>query len=290
MLYHYTSLNGLLGILRSRSIWATHASYLNDASEFFHGLAFAKQQAGAIFEEDDYVAAFGWAVRHALEGIDVGDLYIASFSQKADLLSQWRGYCPAGGGVCLGFDVKTVRAFCAASGFRLEPCRYEHDDQRRQVFELVEQCYSRFPQPKMTRADYGQLETSAKVDADIEYRERASAGPGKRQADAATAWLCTALSELAPLFKNQGFHEEAEWRIVANQPSKAIHFRPTASYLAPYVELNILGGEMAGALREIIVGPNPNQERCEASVQMLLASSEISGVEVKTSPLPFNVW
>jgi hypothetical protein len=32
-LYHYTGLDGLVGIVTDRAIWATDARYLNDASE-----------------------------------------------------------------------------------------------------------------------------------------------------------------------------------------------------------------------------------------------------------------
>ena len=33
MLYHYTSLEGLLGVINSKSIWASHCKYLNDSLE-----------------------------------------------------------------------------------------------------------------------------------------------------------------------------------------------------------------------------------------------------------------
>jgi hypothetical protein len=54
-LYHYTSLTGIIGILQTRFIWATNALCLNDASEFSHGLDFAKQVAESIFIEDKYL-------------------------------------------------------------------------------------------------------------------------------------------------------------------------------------------------------------------------------------------
>lgn len=289
-LYHYTSLSGIIGILRSHSIWATHASYLNDASEFFHGLDFAKQVAGGIFMEDDYLEAFGWAVRHGLETISADDLYVASFSQKADLLSQWRGYCPAGAGVCLGFGFDYLSDFCEARGYRLEQCIYEHDQQVQHVERLVTECLERFPKPALSRSDFEKLDSKGRVNAVIDYRLRTSEGPDKPQADAAVDWLCAELSELAPLFKNEGFHEESEWRIVVKEPSELVQFRACPSYLAPYVELEVLSGDGVPALREVIVGPNPNLRRCESSIRMFLDSLGIGDVEVKTSPLPFNSW
>lgn len=289
-LYHYTSLNGVLGILRSRGIWATHASYLNDASEFFHGLQFAKRIAGGIFMQDDYLAAFGWAVRHALEALSANDLYVASFSEKADLLSQWRGYCPSGAGLCLGFDVDHLMSFCQLKGYTLEQCIYKHSDQINKVELLVNKCFDQFPKPCLTRGDYEKLDSKERVNADFDYRFQISEGAEKTQADAAVEWLCVEISKLAPLFKNEGFYEEAEWRIVAKEPKEDVHFRANSSYLAPYVELQILSSAAEHALHEVIIGPNPNQHRCESSVKLLLASHGLRKVKVVMSSLPFNSW
>lgn len=289
-IYHYTSLIGILGILKSRSIWATHAYYLNDSSEFFHGLEFAKQIAGTIFTEDDFLAAFGWAVRHGLEAVSADDLYVASFSEKADLLSLWRGYCPAGAGVCLGFDFEHLKNFCQARGYRLEQSIYEQKQQIQKVKSLVNQCFDRFPKPALTRSEYERLESYGKIDVDINYRLRTTEGKDKPQADVAVNWLCTEISKVAPLFKNEGFHEESEWRIVAEKPIEAVQFRATASYIASYIELSVFNNAAVSSLREVIVGPNPNQHRCVSSIQMLLNSYGLGDVEVKRSPLPFNIW
>ena len=44
LLYHYTTQAGLIGILESKSIWATHGLYLNDASELRLGIEMFKQR------------------------------------------------------------------------------------------------------------------------------------------------------------------------------------------------------------------------------------------------------
>ena len=38
ILYHYTSPAGLLGIVKSRSLWASGIHYLNDSSEYRHAV------------------------------------------------------------------------------------------------------------------------------------------------------------------------------------------------------------------------------------------------------------
>jgi hypothetical protein len=92
-LYHYTSVNGLRGIIDSGNIWATHLGFLNDLSE-----------GRAALEDEAYRARLAETDRRS-------PLFIASFcrhqephQQKNGLLSQWRGYAGEGGGYCVVFD------------------------------------------------------------------------------------------------------------------------------------------------------------------------------------------
>ena len=70
MLYHYTSLQGLIGIISNSSIWCSHCEYLNDSSEFNQAIDFAKIASGSIFMDDDYLASRGYAIRHAIENME----------------------------------------------------------------------------------------------------------------------------------------------------------------------------------------------------------------------------
>jgi hypothetical protein len=236
------------------------------------------------------LAAFGWALLHGLEAVSADDLYVASFSEKADLLSQWRGYCPAGAGLCLGFDFDRMMNFCHSSGYRLNQCIYEHGKQIQQIEALVNECLERCPKPPLARADYESLDAEGQVNVEINYMIQTSEGPDKPQFEAAVSWLCAELSELAPLFKNEGFHEESEWRIVAKCPKVPVKFRASSSYIAPYVELAILSDPADSGLREVIVGPNPNQLRCKYSIKKLLDACGLGDVVVRTSSLPLNSW
>jgi hypothetical protein len=92
-LYHYTSVNGLRGIIDSGNVWATHLGFLNDLSE--GKAALADEAYRARLEETDKRSP----------------LFIASFcrhqephQQRNGLLSQWRGYAGEGGGYCVVFD------------------------------------------------------------------------------------------------------------------------------------------------------------------------------------------
>jgi hypothetical protein len=51
-LYHYTTAEGLVGIVRDRKLWATDIFHLNDRREFIHGIKLAVEelQRDGIYE------------------------------------------------------------------------------------------------------------------------------------------------------------------------------------------------------------------------------------------------
>jgi hypothetical protein len=105
-LYHYTSLQGMMGIVESQTLWATDARYLNDAKE----LIWAKEVFGQALiaaethseAERDFVATLNNT--HGLS--DIGfRVFCTSFSEADDDLGQWRGYgSGTDGGVSLGIS------------------------------------------------------------------------------------------------------------------------------------------------------------------------------------------
>ena len=144
-LFHYTNAKGLIGIIESQSIWATHYAYLNDSEEIRHFLkhrlptllrTIVNQyldkllEKGSIKQSDidrqggrnEVVDSFIQETQDANEKILLKDAlaepYIASFCTTSGLeksvcdqvtqhglLSQWRGYGHEGG-YAIVFDTK----------------------------------------------------------------------------------------------------------------------------------------------------------------------------------------
>src|SRR4051794_31261589 len=104
VLYHYTSPAGLMGIIESHCVWASDIRYLNDVNEF----SVAQKTLATVLEElRDRMS--GETERRVLKLLDITRIsqwfeeeryrvFVSSFTEVGDLLSQWRGYCPAGAG------------------------------------------------------------------------------------------------------------------------------------------------------------------------------------------------
>ena len=287
LLYHYTSQPGLLGIFASKSVWATNTHFLNDPTEFVHALTFAKSVANYFFESD-YFEAFGAMLYEHLASVKGDGIYVASFSEKPDLLSQWRGYCPGGSGYCLGFDRDALAAYCEQQGMRLEKCLYGHDEQQSEVASVIAGAMDIFPKISITVQEFDALSSERKVECMFKFREYLNE-EGKAQAKSAILEICESLLEMAPRFKNEGFHEEAEWRIIAQNSPQTVKFRVGPSYVIPHISLDILKDNLS-ALQKVIVGPNPNQSRAVKAIEIMVKASGYQADIVTASNIPFNNW
>jgi hypothetical protein len=274
MLYHYTDVAGLIGILSSSSLWATNLRFMNDAEELAHSwrlmvevLREAKSKASSpaqveLIEEIERAAQSEWA--------GYPDLYATSFTENGDLLSQWRAYGSAGGGYAIGFDAARL----AGAPFR--------DAQPDRILNRV--IYDEQSQLQVLRATADRmLDLFANVD------------PSSAAITSARARLFAALGEIVGFvfsFKDPAWVEEQEWRAVRSVPvdeRDEVHFRPQGGIPVPYVALAI-GNDTDGRLpiREIVLGPRADGETAVRSVELLLANHGYTGVEITTSSVPLR--
>jgi len=145
MLYHYTTAQGFLGILREQRIRATNFSFLNDSSEAEYGLGLI----AAIAEDLRLHPESGPAGFDATELIQlvktfrlINEVYVSCFTTLRDDLSQWRGYS----GIetdryCIGFDRRELASLSADaeaySNARLLELIYEEPAQRAAVLAAM---------------------------------------------------------------------------------------------------------------------------------------------------------
>jgi len=112
-LYHYTTLEGLTGILGSTGLWASDVRFVNDASELSYASALIGNEVVAAISESEAVRPHLHLHSEMANPFEIGRRpFVACFCEEGDLLSQWRGYRAAESGFSLGFDLTVRTATC----------------------------------------------------------------------------------------------------------------------------------------------------------------------------------
>jgi len=316
VLWHYTSLSGLLGIVENKSLWATDIRFLNDREEYLHALNLIDNAAKEISNESVKSLLLG-VIHEACESGALSpthmQVFVISFSAAKDLLSQWRAYTEALKGISLGFNLTTIRPpEDIGSMVTFAPCVYKAEEKLSLIRSVMNHL----------------LEETAQIDADNDRRIKEAiasvhkeainsvdktadtekirqirdaliaevhADVGQRLNQAAQATVRD-LARIMPLLKHASFEEECEWRLVLPlHPEKVPTntrrmFRIGHSSLVPYLEWKTNGDDSPARLTHVLVGPNPDIERAQEAVKSLLLSNELKNVVIDKSDIPFRSW
>ncbi|HSA56270.1 MAG TPA: DUF2971 domain-containing protein [Gemmatimonadaceae bacterium] len=271
-LYHYTTAEGLEGILRHRTAWATAARYLNDAQEVRYAIDLARERL-AWLEREAAGEARPRLIAHLARNLRRIDsdrplVCVFSLSRRADDLSQWRAYCPESGGYSLGFMPDELRAIAEAQGCVLAPCVYDRSRQRALIEEAVDPVVAalpgRAPRPPEALA---------------------------RRCEPFVRRLLGRVERVAPLIKWPAYEAEEEWRIIwAARPATIdrLRYRPAESLFIPYVEIRLATEETSIPVEAIYVGPGPHQDIATASLRSFLRGVDVRVRAVKRSMIPLR--
>lgn len=124
VIYHYTSAEGLRGIIENSEIWLTNTAFVNDTTE-----CRALQEEVSLFTDDNFInenVRDCW--KHCLRSSDNSyNNYIASFSKTRASLDQYRAY----GNFCLGFDANNL----VSPNSNLYQCVYKKEEIKEWILE-----------------------------------------------------------------------------------------------------------------------------------------------------------
>ena len=271
LIYHYTDAAGLLGIVTSRCLWASDVWYMNDAREAFYGLEAIERAWKGFAPTSDYEAKVrDAAIKRLADLHDIDEItnsYIACFSKRRDDLSQWRAY-----GRPRGYSI----AFDRLALLRMCP----------QV--------ERIGKPIYRQVNYQIADQDAVLVSGFRSMiAHVKAQGGSIALPDSAAWMCILDAQLpVPAFKHPAFCDEEEVRLQIYHDPKTggaaradLKFRNGQMGLTPYVEIPICDPQTdnMGAIREIMVGPQHNQDEARRAVKQLLARYSGSRVDVKSS-------
>lgn len=307
-LYHYTNWQGLIGILESQSLWATHYKFQNDHSEIdlfikrkFPELLYPRTlkkyqealscnvevrenfaKSGRVLED---VARYDTQVQiDALFENLHGQIYTTSFCGEDEdayinshgLLSQWRGY-GKDGGFAIVFDTAGIAKLMQEEAQRFSygyasicDLIYSHDTEKfeKELAQSIENIISFYS----SVIDNMILPNSSNIEEHDSY---------------------TPFLNCISRYKHRGFSEENEVRLVFHVLSKSylkeetrlkknILYRDRNNEKIPYLE--IFRGKQVLPIKKIIVGPHKEKETRAAFLKTKLISSDI---EIIISDIPY---
>lgn len=234
---HYTSLEGLKGIIETKSMWASHINFLNDRKEWLHFDDIVHEALQTLkypihIGEKTYTASEELLKDlSAYRGGRINEFsFVISFSSTRDCKSQWVEYCPKLSGYALEFSESPIIKHqdgarkmytTSADESALVECVYERDLQVNRICEVIS---------SITR--------------------------GKPDDRYLISKLSCELHDLRYQFKHPGFKEEKEYRWYGRYDSQ-MDIRTRNGIMVPYVKVNI----DITKLSAIWVGPSPVQDR-----------------------------
>lgn len=292
LLYHYTNMDGLLGIVRTGKLWLTHIRYLNDSLEYEFLWQLLQKQVKARLASSELAEDQRTRLAALMQYRADVETYVTSFSDDGgDRLSKWRGYCPTG----IGFSI-------AFSGLSLERLVEKYNSPGIEVTKLA---------ASVLPVEYLSTDSADTFDDIINGTWMSPVqSPGLSN----ERMFSTLMSAFAWAYKHDSFSEEREWRLSLSgfpialprpkfelqpairrilrepmEPVPGLFFRPGKSMLIPYREIDFREVDR-NFIRKITVGPTPHQELSMRPVEGLLRSHGYTNCEITTSLVPYRHW
>jgi len=281
ILYHYTDLNGLTGILQNKGFWLSEAKYLNDKEELFNGCNLTIELIKSLINKKRY-SIFREVLLETislLKKSEFKNYFITSFTSKADNLEQWRAYSKNGSGVSVGFNTKQKTSFphfMLGPVWMLHKVIYDDNVKCRILHLIIFKYFYEFKKDVQKNSKY--------IDVD-DYAQS----------------LNQSLTHTFINFKHKSFKEEKEVRLVCKvqdiqKDFYKKNYRIINNVIVPYVcTYEIILNNKDGSkfevdllpITEIVVGPIINQEITIESIKNFINDLGYKDI-VKNSKIPYR--
>lgn len=283
LLWHYTTPEGLTGIIESNSLWATDVFYLNDSTEIMHGINIACE----IIK--DKISSLGGDEKKRLERFDTDlsfigpdhkrPVYVCSLSKTENELSQWRAYC-RGGGFSIGFPHQGLVDAIQDQHFELKECVYDDSEQQKIINDLIDsQVMPYIKNPEQ----FSRVPCTKQMVSDI-------------VCGGSTKFVWELYSTCSTL-KHPSFEREEEWRLVfdhkyafekdENENNKIKpEFRTKDGLIIPYICIKLPENKDFWRQVRIIIGPTKYEKELKGSLHTLFRKYHTTEISITQSKIP----
>lgn len=280
-LYHYTSGQGLEGIIKSSSLHCTNIMFLNDPSEhsFFSTIldgVIKTDKSLALIHRDLYNTSYRENI------IQPSELYVGSFSKNGDSLAMWNHYAK-GNGYNLELDIDSIIKDAHAASNNIAVRRLEVVYSSREQLEIVERFFREW------RTGYSTFKTwEAKVaggNDDYDLEQEAYYHTSGIEAD-----YTEGIEELSVRLKHSAYEHEDEVRLIIDK-NPGVNFPRTfrLSENGVFVEYFPLALNLKKHLKSITIHPLGGSLHLDGLERFLDTAIGYRKVPVRRSTIPFRL-
>jgi Protein of unknown function (DUF2971) len=296
LLYHYTTQDGLLGIIEKQEFWATDVRFLNDTREFEDGLRTAIEmstQCSADAGEDGRKTVFYFeeVLRHSFlrrpiysvsfaGPLKSGETLFSSIDDPGDRLNMWRGY--SGRGIAYSIGLSQHGWATNIEGVDLQECSYLKETKEEYLTEALNK--------------FGELLNACYAIGKEALRDGASTEDTnqnlRQHLDAKLDEIIPDVKAQVAACKHESFWEEREWRLtVAPEPNgEGVFYTSSRFGITPRVRVHLRGMDGLLPIKRIVVGPCPHMPEALESLKGLLIRNGYSHMELSPSKIPYRNW
>lgn len=258
IIYHYTSMSGLKGIVENESIWFTNIKYMNDADEVRAGIDHTYKFIETLPEQ--YKNNLINPLNSITESND--KIFVSCFSLKRDLLSLWNYYTKSinNNGVNISFDYKTLIDSILRKNQELDGCHISFG-----IVNYSKEYKNSYIEKSIKNLITGFFNFTKEEPPYIKIPVFVYDG-------SKNCFCYTPLSDIFFYIKRNCFHHEKEFGIIITVPEKKIpdiikssiyKFREGNNILIPYLDIkfdlhSIRGITIAPTLNSDLINRNLN--------------------------------
>lgn len=280
IIYHYTSPEGILGILTNHTLWLSEITYMNDESEITYTfdlltdiLAQNNNEICQTFKDSlkTNIEKRTQLPSNLFDYVHRDSIFVACFSTKNDDLSLWNYYTKTGS--MAGYNI----------GFKVDKLVEKVKSELKVMYHFI---YGKTICDKYKQEGYIK-------EAIEEYNLLYQKMPTTEDKENVLKSFWGLIHIFSLFFKKEAFKNENEYRFVITEYTDILQKRNRAfqinnriqnGLIIPYIELDF----DKDSVSEITISPTIKQLYYKAGVESLLHQNEYHQTQVKMSEIPLR--
>lgn len=290
-LYHYTTAEGVRGIVENREFLATKSDFLNDKLEFQYAVEVMERLTEKYIVNQELRERFFSKLKKEIDRFGVitpicegdGDcemdemsFYVVAFSKLQNNALLWAEFTDFRG-YCLEFDYEKIVEGFQNRVFLHGTVIYDEEEQMNGLLESLLSCIRNLIEKGVT---------------DLEGFFEEEANPSEESLDKLVTEMSVVCSVYAMFFKKSFFEGEQEYRFIFPPLINSIgtdkpNFRLLDQIFLPYIMVEFEGGKENVPLESVMVGAKNNSDIAVRGMRYFLKTQGLD-IPVLLSDIPLR--